>query len=440
MRALLLAAALSGGTFAAVAQLPAGTRDAADTTQAEAGAAKLRAAESALEQGDFAAAAQQLKVLAADQPNNPQILYDLGFAEERVGETDGAAKAYADAIAAAPSLAEPRVALGLLDARAGRVDKARGELAAAAQLEGVSPQLRGRSYRALAQLNERTDPAAASAALLAAIKLTGETPDDTALSAALAARSGDPASAEAAYRRALASRPDDIETAAGLAHLLLQSQRASEAEELLVAPLKAHPDDPRLVSQMASIYAAEGKTKEAIPLLAQLRTDARFASDDSLARQLARLYEGDGQHAQAEQLFKEVLAKNPDDAPLLDDLGSVLVRQQKYPEAQAVLSRAVELRDKFPTPADFGEAAGHLAFAASRNGQPSLTLQALKWRATVLPNSGPSLFLEATAHDSLHQFKEAERSYRAFLAIAAGQFPDQEFQARHRLVALEHMK
>jgi len=69
-----------------------------------------------------------------------------------------------------------------------------------------------------------------------------------------------------------------------------------------------------------------------------------------------------------------------------------------------------------------------------------MTLRALAARATVLPNSPASLFLEATAHDTLHQTKEARESYKAFLAVAGGKFPDQEFEARHRLVALEHMK
>ena len=440
MRTLLLASTLAFAALGAVAQLPAGTHDAADNSRAEAVNAKLRDAEAALEKGDYAAAAKALQALAVEWPKDPQILYDLGFAEERTRDDEGASKAYEAAIAAAPDVAEPRIALGLLDARAGRTDKAHGELAAAAQLETAAPPLRARAYRALAQLDETAHPADASDELLAAIKLTGETPEDTALTAALAERAGDKSGAEAAYRRALALHADDVEAGVGLAHILQQTGHAAEAEATLAEPLKAHPGDPRLVSQMASIYAAEGKTKEAIPLLVQLRGDPKFASDTALARQLARLYAVDGQNAEAEQMFKAALAKEPQDPALLDDLGSVLVRQQKYAEAVKVLGQAVALRDRFPTPADFGEAAGHLAFAASKNGQPRECLQALSLRATVLPNSAPSLFLEATAHDTLHEYKEAERAYRAFLAIAAGQFPDQEFEAKHRLIALEHMK
>jgi hypothetical protein len=32
------------------------------------------------------------------------------------------------------------------------------------------------------------------------------------------------------------------------------------------------------------------------------------------------------------------------------------------------------------------------------------------------------------------------RAYRAFLSVANGKFPDQEFQARHRLIALQNVK
>jgi Flp pilus assembly protein TadD len=437
MRILLLACTL---TLAAHAQLPAGTRDAADNTRTDAANAQLRDAESALEKGDYATAVKTLTTLAAARPNDAQILYDLGYAQERTDDDADATKSYASAIAADPTIGEPQLALALLDARSGRSEKAHGEFAAVTQLVTAPPVLKARAFRSLALLDQTSNPAAASDDLLAAIKLTGETPADTALTAELAEHAGDKAGAEAAYRRTLQTYSDDPEAAAGLTHILLQSNRAAEAESILADLLKSHPADPSLVSQMAAVYAAEDKTEQAIPLLVQLRSDPKFAADPALTRQLARLYALDNQNAQAEEMFRAALAKTPTDPTLLDDLGTVLVRQQKYPEAQKTLEAAVALRDKFPTPADFGDAAGHLAFAASKNGQPREVLQALRLRATVQPNSAPSLFLEATAHDTLHEYKEAEQAYRAFLAIAAGQFPDQEFQAKHRLIALEHMK
>src|SRR6185312_9925136 len=251
-----------------------------------------------------------------------QILYDLGYAQERTDDDAGAAKSYASAIAADPAVAEPQLALALLDARSGHTDKAHGEFAGVTQLASAPPAIKARAFRSLAQLDETSNPAAASDDLLAAIKLTGETPADTALSAELAERAGDKSGAETAYRRTLQTNPDDTEAAIGLGHVLLQSSR---------------PADPRLVSQMAAVYAAEEKTEQAIPLLVQLRSDPKFAADPALTRQLARLYAADNQNAQAEELFRAALTKTPGDPSLLDDLGTVLVRQQKYPEAQKTL-------------------------------------------------------------------------------------------------------
>jgi len=58
----------------------------------------------------------------------------------------------------------------------------------------------------------------------------------------------------------------------------------------------------------------------------------------------------------------------------------------------------------------------------------------------VLPQSPSSLFLAATAHDKLHHTKQATDLYKQFLSVANGQFPDEEWEARHRLITLDHTK
>jgi hypothetical protein len=113
---------------------------------------------------------------------------------------------------------------------------------------------------------------------------------------------------------------------------------------------------------------------------------------------------------------------------------------KRYAEAEALLKRATADPVAFPTKDDLGNAAGHLAFAASANNDPATTLQALTLRATVFANSPSTLFLEATAHDKLHQTKQATDLYKQFLSVANGKFPDEEWEARHRLITLEHMK
>jgi len=444
MRSFGLAGWVLFGTTALAQQLPPGTHSADDHSREIAAAAKMRDAESALEKQDYKGAETTLKALIMANPasaKDGRIEYDLGFAEERTGEEDDAAKAYEAAIAAMPGFAEPEIALGLLDARAGHFDAAHKELLEASKLRAATPDLRGRALRALAHLDESTNVEAAREELLAALKLTPETPDDVLMSAELAERAGDAADAETAYRRALTSLPNDAEAMAGLAHVLQQQKKTTEAETLLKAALQQHPNDPRLVAQAASLYAAEDKPEAAIPLLEQLRaSDTTMASDASSTLLLAHLYAADGKNAEAERLYKELLLTQTKDPALLDDLGSAQVMQQHYAAAQATLTRAVGMRALFHNDQAWADTATHLAFAASKNGDPKTCLEALASRATVLPDSPSSLFLEATAHDKLHQYKEAERAYRAFLEIASGKFPDQEFEARHRLVALQNVK
>ena len=57
-------------------------------------------------------------------------------------------------------------------------------------IQTAAPELRGRALRALAHLDETSNPAAAREELLAALKLTAETPDDVLMGAELADRAG----------------------------------------------------------------------------------------------------------------------------------------------------------------------------------------------------------------------------------------------------------
>jgi hypothetical protein len=61
-------------------------------------------------------------------------------------------------------------------------------------------------------------------------------------------------------------------------------------------------------------------------------------------------------------------------------------------------------------------------------------------RSKYLPEVPSTYFLRATAYDALHQKTAAAACYHQFLAASAGKFPNQEWQARHRLLVLEDKK
>jgi len=61
-------------------------------------------------------------------------------------------------------------------------------------------------------------------------------------------------------------------------------------------------------------------------------------------------------------------------------------------------------------------------------------------RAKYEPETPISYFFRATAYDHLHDSKTACKYYHQFLETASGKYPEQEWQAKHRLIALEPKK
>jgi Tfp pilus assembly protein PilF len=422
-------------------------------------AALIQKANDALAAGDFAAALKMLTSLDAATPNNPQILFDLGMTLEALDSTQPppaaapgqaaptAESCYRKAIEANAAFAPPHVALGLLLARTNRIAEARNQLSAAVNLPDVEPALKARAYRALAKIDQQATPpnlSAASDELLAAVKLTPEQPDDILLSAQIAEGSADLPAAEKAYRRYL-GMPEgsgNLQATAALAHVLLAEHRPNDAEALLTPALAQHPDNPSFTAQLAQAYLQSGdptKSIRAAPMLEKLH--ASYPNDLNISRLLARVYLEADHAEQAEALYAKLIAASATPDPgMLDARAEALLRLHRPAEAEKLLKQAVANPSAFATPADFADAAFHLAFAAAEIDDPRTTLQALSLRATVQQPTPPSLFLEATANDGLHQSTKAVELYKRFLAAAGGKFPDEESQARKRLAELSHAK
>jgi tetratricopeptide (TPR) repeat protein len=423
------------------AQLPAGTTDTTAQPQPAPQDPVRAEANAALDRQDYPTALKLLTTLAEKNPNDAHLLYDLAFTQDALNDAldqISAEATYRRSIAADATYFDPHLALGLLLARAGKLTEAHAELTTATTLTTDNPPLKARAYRALARIDRATNYALASDELLAALKLSPETPDDILLSGELAEASGDPTSAELAYRRLLAVDPKDQNATAALIHLLLTQKKPDQAEALLTAALAKDPDSPTLNAQLASLYEQQGKAAEALPIVEKLHTT--HPGDPTLARLLARLYTLNDEYDRAATLYAALVIASPQDPTLADDNANALIHLKKFAEAEALLKRAIAQPSAFPSKDDLGLAASHLAFAASQNNDPTTTLHALDIRATVLPQSPSSLFLSATAHDKLHQVKQATDLYNQFLSVAQGKFPDEEWEARHRLLALEHMK
>ena len=58
-------------------------------------------------------------------------------------------------------------------------------------------------------------------------------------------------------------------------------------------------------------------------------------------------------------------------------------------------------------------------------------------RAKFLPETPATYFLRAVTFDNLKAIPQAVEYYQKFLAVDGGKFPDEEWQARHRLIAID---
>ena len=426
-RSAILALIFAGALSVSAQNPPGTTIPGSDSSSLDPAVA---AAEAAIVKSDWATAESSLAAYLVSHPTDARALFDAGYASDADDKPDQAEAYYGRAVQADPKSFESQLALGLLLARLGKLDDARPHLAAATQLDPgpAGPSTKARAWRAMAQIDRRTDPSEASNDLLEALKLSPETPHDTLLAAQLAEQAGELDSAEKAYRRVLAEDPKNNDAAAGLGHILLAHKQYPEAETLLRTAVAEKPDDPVLTAQLAAALAAQDKP-EALPLLEKLH-DAH-PQDENITRMLAQLLSEAGKTADSDQLYAQLIAAHPGDAELYTAHGENLIRQQKNQQAFAAFTRATEID------ATNADAWSGLAFAASKVGQPSIALHALTMRSKYLPENASTYFLWATSYDTLHDRKAAITYYQHFLEASAGKFPDQEWQARQRLLLLE---
>jgi tetratricopeptide (TPR) repeat protein len=221
------------------------------------------------------------------------------------------------------------------------------------------------------------------------------------------------------------------EALTGLANIYARGNRFLDAQEMLDKIVALHPEDVHARLQLGRVLLLMGKTDEAAASV--LAASKLEPGNPTVERELADVYMNAKKYDQAEAAYRSLLT-GKSGADLHHALGVALLKQRKFPEAEQEFLAAVKLKP------DFGEAYGDLAVAAVENKDYELAIKAADARARFLSEIPISYFLRATAYDHLRQFKPAAENYHKFLEAANGQYPDQEWQARHRLITIEPKK
>jgi Flp pilus assembly protein TadD len=395
---------------------------------------EITQAEDAIQKNDFTGAETLLKKAIEKAPNNYQAWFDLGFVLNRLDRTDESIAAYRKSVDAKPDVFESNLNLGLMLARANNPE-AEQFLRAATALKPTDHLEEGqaRAWLALAHLLENKKPDDALQAYRKASELTPKDPEPHLSAGLLHERRKEFSDAEGEYKQVMTLDPHSTEAAIGLTNIYMKSARLGDAEPLLRRLATERSEDAGIHLQLGRVLAAQNKKDDAI---AEFQAALKLApADRDAQREIADFYASAGKNDLAESAYRALVAAQPKDPELHRGLGKALLLQKKFPEAQQEFLEAIRLKRDWP------DVYVDLAFAASENKNYELTVRALNGR-TVLNAEMPAIcfFLRASAYDHLHDYKQAAVDYHHFLEIANGKYPDQEWQATHRLIAIEPKK
>jgi tetratricopeptide (TPR) repeat protein len=399
--------------------------------------AELTEAEAAIEKRNYVVAEPLLEKLVARDVTSYVAWFDLGFVENALGNVEASIAAYRKSVAAKPDVFESNLNLGLQLAKSGQ-SGAEEFLRAATRLQPTSHVAEGlyRAWLALGHTLESSKPEDAVAAFQHAASLEPKEAEPHFAAGMLLERANRFADAEQEYKRALGLDPGSSDAAVALANLAMRGRQFPEAEQYLRRLLAEHArsvsETAAVQIQLGRVLAAEGKNDEAIQAIT---AGIKLApGDEAAGRDLAEVYATAGKNDLAESSYRTLVAAHPNDAGLHRSLGQALLRQKKFPEAQQEFLNTVKLKP------DFGEAYGDLAFAAGETQNYALVIRALDVRVKLLPETPITYFLRASACDHLRDFKTAAVNYHLFLNTAKGKYPDYEWKAEHRLIAIEPKK
>ncbi len=392
----------------------------------------LEKAEADMQSKNYASAEQGLQKLAESQPDNYRVWFDLGLIYDETKRDPQAIEAYRKAVAADPKIFESQLNLGLLLARAGSPE-AEKYLRAATELKPASDpkEALATTWLALAQVAEKSNPQEALEAYQRASALHPADPGLHLAAGSLAEQLNQWRVAEDEYLAARAEDAGNQGALSGLVNVYLATRQYAKAEPMLRGLLKEKPGDHSLRLLLGRLLAAEGRLEEARP---ELEAGLEGSRDTKTRRGLAQLDLDAKQYDKAAEQLKILLEQSPNDGEARAMLGSALLHLKHFPEAQNELLAALKLKP------DMADAYSDLALAASENKDYLLTIRALDARAHLKPDQPGTYFLRATAYDHLQDYEHAAENYRRFLEVANNRFPDQEWQARHRLKAIEPRK
>ncbi len=292
------------------------------------------------------------EIAAAARTPDPRTLYLLSQAQRRLGEFKEAEASARKVIAQnnrspwgyyalAEALEGRREYQSVVDELAPVIAANRGKGDASFDTSILLPHL-GFAYQEIGQHDK------AIASFEEARKLS---PDDPAVAGYLVesniAAKRYTAAIDAA-KSALSQHPNDLRLTRLQAQALRQNGKADQGIALLEEAVKHHEDDPVAYISLAQAYSDADRGAQALKVLQDAQ--GKFPSDDGIAFELGSVFDKQKRFAEAESAFRQVLARDPENAIALNYLGYMLAeRGERLDESVGYLKRALQVEPENPS-------------------------------------------------------------------------------------------
>jgi tetratricopeptide (TPR) repeat protein len=143
-------------------------------------------------------------------------------------------------------------------------------------------------------------------------------------------------------RKGRAQDAEDLRFARLEAQALRQSGKAEEAVSLLQEYVRKQADRPESYIALAQLYADTKRGGDAVRILQDAQM--KFPEDTTIGFELGAVFDKQKRFADAESAFRQVLLKEPDNAPALNYIGYMLAeRGERLSESVDLLKKALAI-------------------------------------------------------------------------------------------------
>ena len=150
------------------------------------------------------------------------------------------------------------------------------------------------------------------------------------------------AAAVEAARAARVDHPDDLRLMRLHAQALGRTGKADQGIALLESAIGVHGDEPYAYIALAQTYSDADRGPQAVKVLQDAQ--AKFPQDNGIAFELGTVLDKQKKFADAEAAFRQVLAREPDNAAALNYLGYMLAeRGERLDESVNYLKKALQM-------------------------------------------------------------------------------------------------